>query len=443
MNFPLFSCKKCGFSGKESFLMSKDSQMNKDERFKKEKSLISSKNDTSINNLEIIDYPYPSNLNTDESFKKIFKNGTHQDDNNITINNDSFMKIQGLIKENLVNNNLGVNRNTLNSSSGIIKNEDSITQNKIILNNLYSDYNNNNILNKKNMNYNDNSNVIEKIDKNNFNNLFHQKSENNLKNIIEKTKNQPNKSDMKLEFNIPNTDRLTMVKANNLIESKIIKTERKKRENTLKISLKKSKKIVKYKNNINNNKNNNIKDIKDFKNNLNIISNDNNKNKKMKKINNKKSQKKDKDKILNKQIIKNILNNNENNNPIKIIMNKKDKVRNKKDIESNLTNIYKTINLTNKNKLMNSSDLFRINRIYSYKNKNKLLLNRVNLVSYNYRNTFSKSNEKRRHKNISNIKKIIKKPNIILTAREYFNPFDANQKNAKNSLDFEYNGKKI
>ena len=393
MNFSLFGCEKCGFSGKESFLMSKDSQMNKDERFKKEKSLISSKNDTSINNLEIIDYPYPSNLNTDESFKKIFKNIIHKDDNNITINNDSFMKIHGLIEENLDNNNLGVNKNTLNSSSGIIKNEDSITQNKIILNNLYSNYNNNilnkkninynnNILLKKNINYNDNSNGIDKkeIDKKIFNNLFHQKPENNLKNIIEKAKNQPNKLDMKLEFIIPKTDRIIRIKANNLIESKTIKTERQNRENTLKakISLKKSKKLVKYKNIINNNKNNNIKDIKVFKNNLDIISNDN---KKMKKINNKKSQKKDKNKNLNKQLIKSILNNNENNNTIKIDMKKNNKVSNKKDIEANLTNIYKTINSTNKKNLMNSSDLSRINRIYSSNNKNKLLLNRVNLVN--------------------------------------------------------------
>ena len=232
MNIPLLSCNKCKISEKDSFLIPKDSQINNEERYIIEKSLISSKNDNSTNNLEIIDYPYPSNLNTDESFKKNVNN--KDDKNNITINNDSFMKIHGLIEQNL-NNDLDKNKATLTSSSGIIKNEDSITQNKIILNNLYSNYNNK-ILTKISLNKNIDNKENKKIDKNKINNIIAKNNDKNLKDIINKTKKKLNTMSMKLEFIKPITDRFS-TKDKNIKESKIIKTKRYKDESTSKIKI--------------------------------------------------------------------------------------------------------------------------------------------------------------------------------------------------------------
>ena len=439
MNIPLLSCNKCKLSEKDSFLIPKDSQINNEERYIIEKSLISSKNDNSTNNLEIIDYPYPSNLNTDESFKKNVNN--KDDKNNITINNDSFMKIHGLIEQNL-NNDLDKNKATLTSSSGIIKNEDSITQNKIILNNLYSNYNNK-ILTKISLNKNIDNKENKKLDKNKINNIIAKNNDKNLKNIKNKTKKKLNTMSMKLEFIKPITDRFS-TKDKNIKESKIIKTKRYKDESTSKIKINTKKtKLSRNKTNIKNNSININKNI-NFKINLDMLSNnnsdDNNKNAKTKRIGNKKNNKL---KLINKQKIKNILNNNLNSVFKKIEKKENVKVK-EKYISNNITNIYKTLNFTNKKNLINYTNVSNSNsnRIYlSNVNYTRLLLNRVNLVNYNYKNAFSKSNEKRIKKNKQKIEKM-KKTNIIYSRKNYFNPFETNEINIKNSLDFESDRRK-
>ena len=146
MNLPLFVCSKCKSSERESLLLQIDIQMNNKEGNDKKEKIITPSDYSSLNNLEIIDYPYSINHNKDEE----------------KINNESYLKVHGLLEENL-DNCYAENKATLNSSSGIIRNEDSITQNKMMLNNLYNYYNNKNNTTNNNFNQNINKKKEKKI----------------------------------------------------------------------------------------------------------------------------------------------------------------------------------------------------------------------------------------------------------------------------------------
>ena len=122
MNTPLLQCNNCNNSERGSFSILKD---------KREQLLSSSdENNNSTNNLEIIDYPYSLNYNKKETFQL---NGTDINGKvvqNIESYNNDLKKPN--ILEDGGNNYLSRNFNIriLNNSSGIINNEESITQNK-------------------------------------------------------------------------------------------------------------------------------------------------------------------------------------------------------------------------------------------------------------------------------------------------------------------------
>ena len=169
MNFPLLICANCNTSDKESLLLLKTYLLNERNNYNNEKQkdpLITSSEDKNIstNNLEIIDYPYSKNFNEDETFQL--------NSNEINLKELELLK-NGIIKQNFLedginekNNYLSRNDNILlpNASSGVINNEDSITQNKLLLKNLYSNC-------KKNKDNNENNNNDENNKKNEKNNI--------------------------------------------------------------------------------------------------------------------------------------------------------------------------------------------------------------------------------------------------------------------------------
>jgi hypothetical protein len=179
MNFPLMVCNNCNNSDKESFLLLKGYKVKnnnncpKQDNKKQQMITTSDDNNNSTNNLEIIDYPYSINYNQDETFPinptdiNIKTDLNYEILNNV-IKKENFME-DGFNEKNHISRN--INQITLNNLSGIINNEDSITQNKILLKNLYSNYNknigsyennNNNENNKKDIDNNTKDSNIEK-----------------------------------------------------------------------------------------------------------------------------------------------------------------------------------------------------------------------------------------------------------------------------------------
>ena len=143
MNFPLLVCSNCKNSDKESFLLLKGYKIKNnnfitEENKKEELVTTSDDNNNTTNNLEIIDYPYSSNYNQDETFQ-INSNNI----NFITEPNYKFLN-NDIKKENLFQISRNNNKIPINNSSSVIKNEDSLTENKILLKNLYINYNNKN-----------------------------------------------------------------------------------------------------------------------------------------------------------------------------------------------------------------------------------------------------------------------------------------------------------
>ena len=361
MNIPLFECNKCKLSEKNSFLISKTS-IHKEEIPKKEKIYTSSGNDNSTDNLEIIDYPYPSHINQDVSFinneSEINKKG---EETNETINNESYMRLHELIEEKLnkLYSKLGKENNNINTSSGVLNNEDSITQNKKLLQNLYSNQNNNNA---KENNINNNDKIINNKNKNNYTT---KKSEQKKKTLVVKY-NRNKCMDLKMEKYHAITDRLSTI--NNLFENKIINTQRQMKEKKIKIKRNFSiSKITRNKTNIVK-KNNTLIMNKNFNTNNNLyfesFSLNKNKNKNASVSYNNKSKNKSINKSKNKSKNKSI---NKKRN-ISLLFKKKIKeilTNNNIDI-NNKTNIIK---IKNKEKLINIS---KINNNYNNNtNKNK------------------------------------------------------------------------
>ena len=437
-------CTNCNNSEKESFLLLKGNKIKnnnnclKEDNKKEQLITTSDDNNNSTNNLEIIDYPYSINFNQDETFQ------INANDLNIGIENNyeilnSEMKKENFIEDGFKENNYAsrnINRITLNNSSGIINNEDSITQNKILLQNLYSNYNKN-INNNENINEN---NKVYKVDNDTKDSNIEKKNEkNNIKNKklynIEKNnityKIHHNIDGIKVEYPVPDTENF-ISKSNNLISSKLTKADAQtNNEKKIKINLKKY-----QKSSINQTKdlNNNIK-----KKNININIK-NTRNAKKIKVNNKNNlpsefDSKNKEKILNtfKLYTNNKISNSlkqkktkaiNNNSKLKTItVSRKTTVKNIKKYKPYLC--FKLTNMT----INTSAPITKKNRMMSYQeNYKKLLLNKFNLSNYNCRNTVLDYSEKNfKYTNLMSLRKR-RNEECVLISKTYLNPFDIVQK---------------
>lgn len=137
MNFNLFSCNKCNSSVKSSFLASKDISSNEKENGNKQLLPPSDDNKSTSDYLEIIDYPYSLNNNDDKTIEM----NSNQFDDKTKSKINSFFEEEQNENANFFKNKFY--KNPSNSSSGIINNEDSIIQNKMLLTNYYNNLNEN------------------------------------------------------------------------------------------------------------------------------------------------------------------------------------------------------------------------------------------------------------------------------------------------------------
>lgn len=444
MNFPLISCAQFRRSEENSFLMSKISN-NKEEK-KEEVCTSSNGNDKSTNSLEIIDYPYPSNYNQEVSF---INSGSEikfkGDETNETINNESYMRLHELIEEKL---NM---KNSLNSSSCVLNNEDSITQNKIILQNLYNNHNNN-VINKNSIKNN-------KIQNGKNNTLLTKKNGKTKKKKIIKRKRNNYTLELKMEKYHPSSERFSGGK--NFLENKVIneqiQTQRDRKEKNKKSKSKskllnnnidskpKKKNITRNQNNVinpsntlnsvNKNKFSNILYFESFsiKNNFISSSSKSFKNKNNKKIN-----------LLFKQKIQDIINKKTKCLKINDIKNYKS---NKKFLNlTKLTTSNETSTSLNKRKTSSNihPDFTPSNLSNDYY---KRLINRINFINNNF-NSINKQNDIFSYQNKNIYKKInnlyFKVPNeqrFICSARRNirFNPFDSEIKTKKDLTIWKHN----
>ena len=414
MELPIFACSNLKISDKNSIAMSKCS---KEETQKSEKICTSSNlNDNSTDNLEIIDYPYPSNINSNIQDLSFINNASEiqikEDDNNEVINNESYMRLQELIEDNLNKSISSKQKNSICSSSVVINNEDSITENKIILKKLIINHNNKT----------ENRNNDDKIKKNKYNkNTTVKKTAKKAKKLLE----------IKIDNDYSLTDRYTQ--KNNLFQNRVINTQR--------INVKKIKRTNFFLNSqITRNKTNNL--------NGNNTSNSNNKRKNAKnklyfesfsknKRKNDSLSYKDKSKVIN------------NNRKISKIFKEKINEINRKNIDSkNKTDIQmkhsieKILNNSKKNNKYNklsikkkktNSSSFTSNCPFAFSNDyyKKILLSKINKIDYNFLNNENINYQNKQKNNGINVKKI-KKKSSILKARIKYNPFDIEKKTIKN-----------
>ena len=179
-----FSCQKQNSSSTNILSNSENSKINKEGKLsnnnekkdstEKKKLFLKHDYNESIYNLEIIDYPYSSN-NNDDATVKMNSSFKGQNENNL-INHKEKETNQNLIlnpKENQYIKNYYFNKyqNTSDNSSGIINNEDSLVQNKMLFHNYYINYNliHINNINKSNEPPNpkeEKSNIFNKMNKN-------------------------------------------------------------------------------------------------------------------------------------------------------------------------------------------------------------------------------------------------------------------------------------
>ena len=399
-------------------------------------------NNNSTNNLEIIDYPYSINYNQDETFPINPSDINIKTDlnckflNNV-IKKENFME-DGFNEKNHISRN--INQITLSNSSGIINNEDSITQNKILLKNLYSNYNkkiggnennNNNENNKKDIENNTNDSNIEKKNENNSKNL---KLYNIEKNKITYKNNHNNMIGVKVEYPSPDTENF-IAKSHNLITSQTTKTngQTKKFVKKVNFNLKKyqkssTNKTEDLKSKISKNIKVNINNINTKKIKVNINRNsvsEIDSKTKLKTINTFKLYPKTKIKKLNKQKINNNTGNN-NSKRRNITLSRRTTVEHIKKYKPYL--IFKLANKT----INTSAPITKKNRFTTYKkNYKKLLLNKFNQSNYNDRNTVLDYSEKSyKYTNLMNLRKR-RNEEYALTSKIYLNPFDTVEKKYK------------
>ena len=197
MNFPFLICTNCNTSEKENLLLKGYLKNDKNNYINDNKKKLNSNNTSSVdnnystNNLEIIDYPY--SINDDETFQV---NSNEVNIKEFEVLNNGLTKSK-FFDEVFNEKNIYLSRNNytvpINTSSGIINNEESITQNKKLLKNLYSK-------NKKINENKEDNNINDKDNKNNDKNKNNYKNNkipfnNNIKKIIKKGNNNNIKID--------------------------------------------------------------------------------------------------------------------------------------------------------------------------------------------------------------------------------------------------------
>ena len=428
MNFPFSSCNKFKTSEKNSFLGLKEAILNKNKR--KNTNSSRDNNNSSTNNLEIIDYPYPSNFNKDDVYYNHSNSKNLKTDDNEILNNESYMKIHGLLEERL-NNNCGINKNNLNSSSEIINNENSITQNKIILKNLYlqknlgknNDNENNNIF-QKNVNNNlpiddkkiekNNNNIVYQIinnEKNKKKENLKEKKSSNKKNGI-KFRNKMNNKIIKfntIQYNPP-TERISRPDDHFKTMNQELKYNH--RISKTKISLKKHTKLIKNKNGIF--EQYNKKNILSINNIINSERISKNINKKMKESNESLCNKTNNSKEILTKRLNNIKNyKNYKFNTSRNIERQKSKAIDLKSLKNILEidkNETKTKSVARRNPIHFSEDFYTI-----------FLKTKIKKTNYNFmRNNISDCPKTKRNY-IINLKKI---KNVAHSFKEYVNPFN-------------------
>ena len=158
-----FSCDKSYSSRKNIILNNSNSSVNENEKRNKEKQLLSANsNNEQTDNLEIIEYPYSTDINDNTTIKM---NSTYKNQRTINktkeiinaVNSSQLMTKKQ--KENKRYFDFNLFKNSSNNSSAIINNDDNIPGNKMMLHNYYI---NDNIIN----NINSNSMDLQKDTKN-------------------------------------------------------------------------------------------------------------------------------------------------------------------------------------------------------------------------------------------------------------------------------------
>lgn len=304
----------------------------------------------STNNLEIIDYPYSTNLNGEYNFPLMnIHNNFHMNifQDNYNINFSSNDTIKNMFNENSNNENILNKRyrnnslNSLNGSSDIISNEDNLKHNKALLS-IYK-----HIKNK----------VPIKIINNN---------EAKVKNIFRKF-------GTKIEISSPDTDTFLSKKSNKSKSPKDKKSEEK-----IKINLKKSNKFDKCHSNFvsfRSKKNNKLGKTKTSNNLKSLNVNQNNKKRGIIHVS----------KISNYK--KNIFKKKQNNLPIKNKL-QKNKIHEKNSINKSISKIFKNISITNYNNniSLNKTKSISRNDTSNYKE------NKGNSLNYSYLWIYNKDN---------------------------------------------------
>ena len=148
-----FSCKKHNYSSQNILTNYENSKKNKEKKSIKNKEkednkgkeqllLLNNDSNDSFNNLEIIDYPYSINNNKDDATEEMNSPYKYKEAQNLVnqITNEisSNLLYEGQENKNQRQRNFNFYQNSSDTSSGIIKNENSVQKNKTLLNNYYN-----------------------------------------------------------------------------------------------------------------------------------------------------------------------------------------------------------------------------------------------------------------------------------------------------------------
>ena len=493
MNTPLLECNNCNLSEKGSFSILKGYKVNNNNDEKKKEQLLSSsdENNNSTNNLEIIDYPYSLNYNEEETFP------VNANDKNVKKSKND-IKNPNILDDGLNNNYLSRNFNVsiLNNSSGIINNEDSITQNKLLLKNLYSNYNkeknnqehnknenndiennnkennekennnkdenkgklintkeNNSKNNNNTNNINININLDEDINKcnNNINkanilennkskktnnNIKNKKMYNNEKNNINYEKKKIRNQEVRVEYPFPDSENFITKSNNILAESKCVKTEHfnKKQINKIRINIdKNSKQLSQNKMTNKTGIHSRAKKKLNFNTNLETINPPNTKNISIRCLYSNKSNISE---IKENKLFKEKINNTKRNKIKKISRMKT--IGRKTTIEPDSTKnqpFCLSVNYQSNNNRSDylSSPLSKNEQFHGSKINYKKLIYKICKINFNCRNKIANYQDKTiKYNNLMNYRKN-RNPNINVTSKTYINPFEkAEQKIFKN-----------
>ena len=429
MEFPLFVCNNCNFADKDNYILLKGHKIKpynnpnklniKKEEYKT--SSIDDNNSSSTNQLEIIEYPYNLDFNEeDDSLELNLRAAKMQLEKNLGMIHDdmSNKSSQNILEEGNNCDGRNFKSTTLNSSSLIVNNEDNISQNKILLKKLYSNYNN--IKNEENKK---NKNLIKK----NGNKKVKGKK---LKKLKKYNSNTKTPCSINNENNNLNSDKIIGIKVNypcpdkeidkfSIEEPRVLKSAKIRIKNINGIILKENQNSDNKINYLNPQKSGIINSENASKNRKTIIG-ESEKNIKEKnyKLSTDKIYSKFRDRLFNDKT--NYMKNNplRDNNKKRII--NKDIYRNKTAYRFNFGN--RTINTsaqtTNSNPLNTYNDNYR-----------KLLLNRINKTSFHYTKTLSNySMSNYRYSNLVHFKKKNIISNLFMS-KTYMNPFIKEKKN--------------